>query len=135
MSILIISRGVNRRAAERRVVRRKLTADPGQIEHASDPAHQVIVRYHLVEPELVEKLFLLVLQPPHHRQPPQRIVSERRNHRSRKPSTTFATKSAKTRHLQCSKACICHPKGLGHYVTVPIALCWRRCLLEAAIWM
>src|SRR5262249_1586652 len=88
---------VNRRAAEGRVVRRKLTADPGQIEHASDPAHQVIVRYHLIEPELIEKLFLLVLQPPHHRQPPQRIVSERRNHRSRKPSTTFATKSATSR--------------------------------------
>src|SRR5262249_18694950 len=64
---------VNRRAAERRVVRRKLTADPGQIKHTSDPAHLVIVRYHLVEPELVEELFLLVLQPPHHRQPPNRI--------------------------------------------------------------
>src|SRR5262249_61479774 len=73
---------VNRRAAERRVVRRKPTADPGQIKHTSDPAHLVIVRYHLVEPELVEELFLLVLQPPHHRQPPQRIVSERRNHYS-----------------------------------------------------
>src|SRR5262249_48846508 len=85
---------VNRRAAEWRVVRRKLTADPGQIEHASDPAHQVIVRYHLVEPELVEQLFLLVLQPPQHRQPPQRIVSERRNHRSTKPSPTLTTKSA-----------------------------------------
>src|SRR5262249_34195128 len=38
----------------------------------------------------------LVLQPPHHRQPPQRIASERRNHRSPKPSTTFATKSARS---------------------------------------
>src|SRR5262245_2632094 len=80
---------VNRRAAEWRVVSRKLTADPGQIKHASDPAHQVIVRYHLVEPELVEELFLLVLQPPHHRQSPQRIASERRNHYRHKPATDF----------------------------------------------
>ena len=34
----------------------QLTADPGQIEHTSDPAHQVIVRYHLIQPELVEEL-------------------------------------------------------------------------------
>src|SRR5262249_33520384 len=88
---------VNRRAAEGRVVRRKLTADPRQIEHASNSAHEMIGRYHLVEPELIEEVFLLVLQPPHHRQPPQRIASERRNHRSRKPSTTFATKSALSR--------------------------------------
>jgi hypothetical protein len=33
-----------------------------------------------------------VLQPPHHRSPPQRIVSERRNHRSQKPSTDFCNK-------------------------------------------
>jgi hypothetical protein len=35
-----------------------------------------------------------VIEPPHHRQPPQRIASEQANHRLRKPSTTFATKSA-----------------------------------------
>jgi hypothetical protein len=92
MSILIIS-SVNRRTAEGRVARRKLTADPGQIEHASDPAHQVIDRYHLIEPELVEKLFLLVLQSPHNRQPPQRILSERRNHYRHMPATDLCKKT------------------------------------------
>ena len=33
-------------------------------------AHEVIVWYHLVELELVEKLRLFVLQPPHHCLPP-----------------------------------------------------------------
>jgi len=37
---------------------------------------------------------LVVIEPPHHRPPPQRIASEQRNHCSRKASTTFATKSA-----------------------------------------
>jgi hypothetical protein len=35
-----------------------------------------------------------VIEPPHHPPPPQRIASEQANHRLRKPSTTFATKSA-----------------------------------------
>jgi hypothetical protein len=52
--------------------------DPGQIENGSNPANGMIVRY------------LLVVEPPHHRPPPRRIASERRNHCSRKPSTTFA---------------------------------------------
>src|SRR4029077_3192485 len=83
---------VNRRPAARRVVGCKLSTHPGQIEHAGDLAHKVIARYHLVVPKLVEKLLLIVLQPPHHRSPPQRIVSERRNHPSQKPSTDFCNK-------------------------------------------
>jgi hypothetical protein len=39
---------------------------------------------------------LIVIEPPHHRKPPQRIASEQANHRSRKLSTTFATKSARS---------------------------------------
>src|SRR5262245_54165085 len=77
---------VNRRAAARRVVGCKLSTHPGHIEHGGDLAHKVIARYHLVVPKLLEKLLLLVLQPQHHRSPPQRIVSERRNHRSQKAS-------------------------------------------------
>src|SRR5262249_31763075 len=83
---------VNRRAAARRVVGCELSTHPGQIEHGGDLAHKVIARYHLVVPKLVEKLLLLVLQPPHHRSPPQRIVSERRNHPSQKPATGFCNK-------------------------------------------
>src|SRR5262245_40363740 len=88
---------VNRRAAARRVVGCKLSTHPGQIEHGGDLAHKVIARYHLVVPKLVEKLLLLVLQPPHHRSPPQRIVSEPRNHRSQKPATGFCNKIGTTR--------------------------------------
>src|SRR3954470_17498100 len=58
---------VNRRATKRRVVGCKLSTHPGQIEHGGDLAHKVIAWYHLVEPELVKKLLLLVLQLPHHR--------------------------------------------------------------------
>src|SRR5262245_36666013 len=83
---------LNLPAAARRVVRCKFSTRPGQIEHGGDLAHKVIARYHLVVPKPVEKLPLLVLQPPHHRSPPQRIVSERRNHRSQKPATGFCNK-------------------------------------------
>jgi hypothetical protein len=34
--------------------------DPGQIEHPGDLAYQVVVRYDLVQLELVEKLLLIV---------------------------------------------------------------------------
>src|SRR3954470_17060028 len=40
---------VNRRATKRRVVARKLSTHPGQIEHGGDLAHKVIAWYHLVE--------------------------------------------------------------------------------------
>jgi hypothetical protein len=36
------------------------------------------------------------IEPPHHRQPPQRIASEQPNHSSPKEAKTFATKSAKS---------------------------------------
>jgi hypothetical protein len=46
-----------------------------------------------------------VLQPPHHRPPPQRIVSERRNHCSHKPSTDFCNKSARKGHADPAARC------------------------------
>ena len=46
---------IDRRATERRLVGLKLGVDPGQIEHGGDLAHQVVVRYNLVELELVEQ--------------------------------------------------------------------------------
>src|SRR6185503_17925970 len=50
----------------------------------------------LFERERIEQLSLVMIQPSHHRPPPQRIASEQANHRSRKPSTPFATKSARS---------------------------------------
>src|SRR5262249_52583899 len=87
---------IDRWTAEGRVVARQLCARPGKVQHSGDLADVVIIGNHLIEAERIEKLPLVLVEPPHHRSPPQRIASERRNHRSRKPSTTFATKSARS---------------------------------------
>src|SRR5215207_925189 len=47
--------------------------DPRQVQNASDPPNQMIFRNRLVEPELVEKLPLLPIEPPHHGPPPPPI--------------------------------------------------------------
>src|SRR5262249_2832170 len=60
--------------------------------------NQVIVGNRLFKTKRVKQPTLVVIVPPHHRPTPPRIVSERRNHCSRGPSTTFATKSAISRH-------------------------------------
>src|SRR5262245_29465155 len=83
--------------------RRQLCVYPGKVQHSGDLAHLVIIRNDLFEAERIEKLPLVPVEPPHHRSPPQRIASERRNHRSRKPSTIFATKSAMSGLTRCSK--------------------------------
>src|SRR5262249_14688721 len=85
---------IDRWAAEGRVVARQLCVHPGKVQHSGDLTDLVIIRNDLIEAERIEKLPLVPVEPPHHRSPPQRIASERPNHRSRKPSTTFATKSA-----------------------------------------
>src|SRR5262249_12714629 len=72
----------------------KLGIDPRQVENRSDLANQVIVGNGLFKTKRVKQPTLVVIEPPHHRPTPPRIVSERRNHCSREPSTTFATKSA-----------------------------------------
>src|SRR5262245_12785788 len=81
----------------------KLGIDPRQVENRSDLANQVIVGNGLFKTKRVKQPTLVVIEPPHHRPTPPRIVSERRNHCSREPSTTFATKSAKSGHSHCSK--------------------------------
>src|SRR5262245_3367 len=78
----------------------KLGIDPRQVENRSDLANQVIVGNGLFKTKRVKQPTLVVIEPPHHRPTPPRIVSERRNHCSREPSTTFATKSALSRHTE-----------------------------------
>ena len=53
-----------------RVVGRQLGVHPGQVQHGRDLAHAVIVRHHLIEAERIEQLPLVLVEPPHHRQPP-----------------------------------------------------------------
>src|SRR5262249_43694685 len=81
----------------------KLGMDPRQVENRSDLANQVIVGNSPFKTKRVKQPTLAVIEPPHHRPTPPRIVSERRNHCSRGPSTTFATKSAKTGLMQRSR--------------------------------
>ena len=53
---------------------------PTQIENRGDLANRMIVRHRLIETKWLEKLFLVVIEPPHHGPPPSRIASQRRNH-------------------------------------------------------
>src|SRR5262249_31100066 len=63
-------------------------------ENRSDLANQLILGNDLFKIKRIKQLPLAVIEPPHHRPPPQRIESERANHSARKPLMTFATKSA-----------------------------------------
>jgi hypothetical protein len=59
-----------------------------------------------------------VIEPPHHRLPPQRIASEQRNHGLPKSSKSFATKSATTGLMRRSKqqCSFDHLVGDGEYL-------------------
>src|SRR5262245_51886440 len=85
---------INRRAAERRVVRRQLRAHPGQLQHSGDLADAVIVRNDVIKAERVKSWPWSRLSRP--------IIARPRNEschgdgitvRTRQ-QTTFATKSA-----------------------------------------
>src|SRR5262249_11737466 len=80
----------------------KLGIDPRQVENRSDLANQVIVGNGLVKAKRVKQPALVRIWPPHHRPAPPRIVTEGRNYCSRKPTTTFATKSARLRRRPMS---------------------------------
>src|SRR5258707_529878 len=70
---------------------------PRQVEHRRDLADRVIIRHRVSKAERIEKLPLIVVEPPHHRPPPQKIVLETRNHRSTKTSTDFCNKIGQER--------------------------------------
>src|SRR5215472_4137916 len=95
----------------------KLGMDPRQVENCSDLTNQVIVGNGLFKTKRVKQPTLVVINPPHHRPTPPRIVSERRNHYPRGPSTTFATKSAITGLMQCSKPSPAAPSANGSAVS------------------
>jgi hypothetical protein len=48
--------------------------NPRQIENRSNLANWVIVRNCLIKMERIKQLLLVVIEPPHHRSPPQRIA-------------------------------------------------------------
>src|SRR4029077_1420028 len=92
--------GIDRWPTGVRIMGSKVGMDPGQVETRSDLTNQVIVGNGLFKTKRVKQPTLVVIEPPHHRPTPPRIVSERRNHCSRGPSTTFATKSALSGHAE-----------------------------------
>src|SRR5262249_54861534 len=56
--------------------------DPGQIQQSPDLSNEMIVRNHLIEPELIKQLPLVLTASPHHRPPPRqsRPRTESRSH-------------------------------------------------------
>src|SRR5262249_62136123 len=74
-----------------------------QAENRGDLANEGTVGNGLYKKKRVKQPPLVVIEPPHHRPTPPRIVSERRNHCSREPSTTFATKSALSGHAETDR--------------------------------
>jgi hypothetical protein len=45
--------------------------DPGQIEHSGNLADAMIRRNYVLKAERIEQLALVLVAPPHHRQPPR----------------------------------------------------------------
>src|SRR5207302_41516 len=83
---------VDRRTANPGVTGRQFGIDPAQIKYRSDPPNRVILRDRIIKPKRIEKLFLLVVEPPHHAPLPSRIVPPQRNHRHQSSSTDFCNK-------------------------------------------
>src|SRR5580704_16390097 len=73
-------------------MRRQFRIDPRQVEHRCDLADGMIIRHGVSKAERIEKLPLILVEPPHHCAPPQKTVLQTRNHRSTHPSTDFCNK-------------------------------------------
>src|SRR6476619_4933990 len=110
---------IDRGAAERRIMRRKLAIDPRQIEHRCNRAHFVIVGHHLFKAERIKQLLLIPLQPTHHGPFPPLTASTSENHCSQKPSTDFCNKIC---HNRKSPLLTRSPRRRGRRV-MPITRC------------
>src|SRR5262249_49407440 len=67
---------IKRGTAGVRVEGRQLGVHPRKVENGSNRSNRVVVRNRLIKAERIEKLTLAVIEPTHHRSPPQRIASE-----------------------------------------------------------
>src|SRR6266536_4256468 len=65
---------INRGSTHFRVKGREIGMNPRQIENRSNLANRVIVRNCLIKMKRIKQLLLVVIEPPHHRSPPQRIA-------------------------------------------------------------
>jgi hypothetical protein len=64
----------------------------GQGARRSAEQGDPIPRHRIIKPKRIEKLFLLVVEPPHHAPLPSRIAPPQRNHRPQPSSTDFCNK-------------------------------------------
>src|ERR1700730_7020348 len=78
---------IDRRATRVRVVTRKLSVHPIEIESVVNLAYQVIGWHHLVELKRIKELTLSAFPPTHHRSLPRFVAPIRRNHGSTIVST------------------------------------------------
>src|SRR5580704_3889941 len=78
-------------------MRRQFRIDPRQVEHRCDLADGMIIRHGVSKAERIEKLPLILVEPPHHCAPPQKTVLQTRNHRSTHASTDFCNKICQDR--------------------------------------
>src|ERR1700730_10852968 len=88
-------------------MRRQFRIDPRQVEHRCDLADGMIIRHGVSKAERIEKLPLILVEPPHHCAPPQKTVLQTRNHRSTHASTDFCNKigtKRTSRNVRCSSA-------------------------------
>ena len=66
---------------------------PGEVQNGGDLAYPVIAWHRLIEAERIEKLTLILIEPPHHRKPPScRVALRAVNHGSRPTATDFCNK-------------------------------------------
>ena len=76
-----------------RVVRRKLSVNPTEIEHGVDLADQMVGRHHLDEIKGIEKLPLSVFPPPHHAPPPENRLDPTESRFANRLKKSSATQS------------------------------------------
>src|SRR5713101_8133015 len=119
---------VDRWAADRRVVGRKLGMDPGKVQHRANLPDEMIFRDYLVEAELVEQLALVPIEPPHHGPPPPPIASRRWNHCSPPSSTEFCNNICQEQPFQPSVTRTTRASNLTPWLHLHASRCTSRCI-------